>query len=322
MDDAAPQAGLSLCPVPRRSRGHRLHLLLFFLTLASTTLAGALQNGVNPFSDPWAITSGLPFALTLMTILLVHEMGHYFMSRYHGVQATLPYFIPAPSIIGTFGAFIKMESPPPDRRSLFDVAAAGPVAGLVLAVPAVVIGLKLSTIFPEEASGGGLALGSSLLLSFLSKMVLGILPDQANIMIHPVGFAGWIGLFVTALNLLPVGQLDGGHVVYALFGKRHIWVSRVTLAVILGLGLARWWDGWLVWGLLLLVLGVKHPSPLDPHTPLDRKRRFMAWLVLFLLVVTFIPAPFSFQEPEFRREQLMPKPHSPPIGASVNGGPI
>ncbi len=298
---------------PQRRGKLWIHVVLFVATLVTTTLAGALQNGVDPLSDPRSIASGLPFALTLMTILLVHELGHYFVSRHHGVQATLPYFIPAPSFIGTFGAFIRIKSPPPDRRSLFDVAAAGPLAGLVLAVPAVIVGLRLSTIATDERASGGIALGSSLLLSFLSRITLGLLPDEANIVMHPIGFAGWIGLLVTAMNLLPVGQLDGGHVSYALFGQRHVWVSSLTLVVILSLGFMRWWDGWLIWGVLLLLLGIRHPPPLDPDVPLDPKRKFVGWLMIVILAVTFIPAPFSIQESEVQEEYLTPQPEiSPP----------
>lgn len=283
-----------------------LHVVLFLATLVTTTVAGAWQADADFLSDPWQIVAGLPFAVTLMSILLVHEMGHYLTSRYHGVKATLPYFIPAPSFIGTFGAFIRMQSSPPDRRSLFDVAAAGPLAGLVLAVPAVIVGFHLSTVAPQDSSGGGMVLGSSLLLSFLSKITLGVLPDDANIVLHPVGFAGWIGLLVTAMNLLPAGQLDGGHVTYALFGRRYIWVSRLTVAVILTLGVTRLWDGWLVWGILLLFMGVRHPPPVDPDTPLDAKRKFLGWFLLGTLAVTFIPVPFSFQEPDKREERREP----------------
>ncbi len=309
----------------QRGRKPWLHLILFLLTLLTTTMAGAMQAGVNPLADPWQMTSGLPFAITLMTILLVHEMGHYLMARYHGVQATLPYFIPAPPIpfiIGTFGAFIKMKSAPQDRRSLFDVGAAGPLAGLILAIPAVIVGLQLSTVSMDDGMGGGITLGSSLLLSFLSQITLGLLPDEANIIMHPIAFAGWIGLFITALNLLPVGQLDGGHVVYALFGQKHIWVSRLTLVVILSLGFMRWWDGWLIWGVLLLFLGVRHPPPLDPYTPLDLKRKIVGWLTLAILAVTFIPTPFSIQEPKVREERLMPKPTNTPLEERANGGPL
>ena len=300
-----------------------LHILLFLCTLVTTTMAGAMQNGVDPLSNPWEIYSGLPFAVTLITILLVHEMGHYLMSRYHGVKATLPYFIPAPSFIGTFGAFIKMNSPPPDRRSLFDVAAAGPLAGLVLAIPAVIIGLQLSTVSPDDRTGGGITLGSSLLLNFLSQITLGLLPDDANIVMHPIGFAGWIGLLVTAMNLLPVGQLDGGHVIYALFGERYLWVSRTASVAILSLGFLRWWDGWLIWGLLLLFLGLRHPPPLDPYTPLDTKRKFMGWLMLAILAVTFIPIHFSIQEPSVRQERFQPRPATAPlVEARIHGGPV
>lgn len=314
----------------RRQKGPWLQIALFLLTCLTTTIAGAFGADLmfDPlgvlfrlFSNPSQLISGLPFAATLITILLVHEMGHYLLSRYHGVNATLPYFIPAPSFIGTFGAFITMKSAPPDRRSLFDVAAAGPLAGLVLAIPAVILGLTLSRVSPEE-SGGGLALGSSLLLSFLSQVTLGILPDEANIVIHPIGFAGWIGLLVTAMNLLPVGQLDGGHIVYALFGERYLWVSRAALLGILLLGVLRWWDGWLVWGALLLFMGLRHPPPLDPYTPLDAKRKFMGWVMLAILTVTFIPVPFSIQEPSVRQERLGPKPAALPlVEARDHGGP-
>ena len=284
-----------------------IHVVLFLLTLATTTAAGAWQADADFLSDPRQIVAGFPFAVTLMSILLVHEMGHYLTSRYHGVKATLPYFIPAPSFIGTFGAFIRMQSSPPDRRSLFDVAAAGPLAGLILAVPAVVVGFHLSTVGPQDTSSGGMVLGSSLLLSFISKVTLGLLPDDANIVLHPIGFAGWIGLLVTAMNLLPAGQLDGGHVTYALFGRRYIWVSRLTVAAILTLGITRLWDGWLVWGVLLLFMGVRHPPPVDPDTPLDAKRKFLGWFLLGTLAVTFIPVPFSFQEPATRDERREPK---------------
>ncbi|OGQ83041.1 MAG: hypothetical protein A3F90_19900 [Deltaproteobacteria bacterium RIFCSPLOWO2_12_FULL_60_19] len=297
----------------RRPGKTRLHIILFLITLLTTTAAGALQTGADPLEDPWALLSGLPFSLTLMSILLVHEMGHYLVSRHHGVKATLPYFIPAPSFIGTFGAFIRMQSPPPDRRSLFDVAAAGPLAGLVLAVPAVIVGLHLSTVTPAVTQSGGIALGSSLLLSFLSQMTLGLLPDEANIALHPIGFAGWIGLLVTALNLLPVGQLDGGHVIYALFGRRSIWIARLALATILMLGVLRWWDGWLIWGVLLLFLGVRHPPPLDPYTPLDFKRKVLGWITLAMLAATFTPVPFTISEPEVYQEQHSPEPDEPPL---------
>lgn len=303
-----------------RSRVPWLQIVLFLLTLVTTTVAGALQNGVDPLADPWGILSGLPFAATLIMILLVHEMGHYFMSRHHGVKVTPPYFLPAPSFIGTFGAFIKMQSSPSDRRSLFDVGASGPLAGLVVAVPAVIVGLHFSTVSPPGSATGGITLGSSLLLSLLTWLTLGLLPDEANIIMHPVGFAGWIGLFVTSINLLPIGQLDGGHVAYALFGRKQIWVSRAAVISILALGLMRWWDGWLIWGILLLLLGLGHPPPLEQGMPLDMKRKRLGWAVLIVLVMTFTPVPFSFEETVAYHERSLPTP-SPPDKANKNGGP-
>ncbi|MGH7770397.1 MAG: site-2 protease family protein [Candidatus Binatia bacterium] len=281
-----------------------LHITLFLVTLVTTTAAGALQAGADFLSDPRELVAGLPFALTLMSILLVHEMGHYLTSRYYGVKATLPYFIPGPPIVGTLGAFIRMQSPMPDRRSLFDIGAAGPLAGLVLAIPAVVVGFRFSSVGLDDSSGGGLTLGSSLLFSFLSKVTLGVMPDDADILLHPIAFAGWIGLLVTAMNLLPAGQLDGGHVTYALFGRKYIWVSRLTVICLLTLGTARSSYGWIIWGLLiLLVTGVRHPPPVDPDTPLDPKRKFMGWFLLATLAVTFVPVPISFHEPEPREER-------------------
>ncbi len=299
-----------------------LHVVLFLATLATTTMAGAMLSGVDLLRHPGQFSVGLPFSLTLLTILLVHELGHYTTARIHGVQTTLPFFIPAPTFIGTFGAFISMRSAPPDRRSLFDVAAAGPLAGLVLAIPAVILGLNLSSIDANEQSGGGVTLGSSLLLALLTKVTLGHFPHDVNIAIHPVGFAGWIGLFVTALNLLPVGQLDGGHITYALFGSRHVWISRLAFLFIFSLGLLRWWDGWLVWGILLLFLGFRHPQCLDPSTPLDFKRTVLGWGMLGILIVTFIPAPFSISEPTAQRSRAAPhsrpvQPETEPIGEAI-----
>src|SRR6202035_4440219 len=194
-----------------------------------TTTAGAYMNGeevplLHPLLAIAALRSGLSFSIPLMMILFAHEMGHYLTSRYHTVDAPLPYFIPAPPsifIIGTFGAFIRMRSPARTRRVMFDIGAAGPWAGAVLAVLAVAIGLKLSDVSPLDASGGGLQLGNSILFWAVSYAVLGVDPNSVNVNLHPIAFAGWIGLLVTTLNLLPVGQLDGGHVIYALFGRWH-----------------------------------------------------------------------------------------------------
>lgn len=298
-----------------RRRTPWLNIALFGITLVTTTIAGARLSGLHYSGNPLQVVlSGLPFALTLMAILLVHEMGHYLMARYHRVQATLPYFLPAPPpfIIGTFGAFIRLKSPPLDRRSLFDVGAAGPLAGLVLAIPAVIIGLHLSTVSIDNGMGGGFTLGSSILLEFLSRLTLGLLPDEANIKIHSIGIAGWFGLFVTALNLLPIGQLDGGHIIYALCGRHHANVARLTFVGLLLMGLF-FWLGWLFWAALVLMLGLRHPPTLDAHTPLDLKRKLVGWFVVGVFVLTFIPAPFSIHQSKLPQEQIMPKPAQSPL---------
>lgn len=286
-----------------------LHVLLFCLTFVTTTIAGAWQNGLelsSMLADPAKIATGLPFSVTLMTILLCHEMGHYLMSRRYGVDATLPYFIPGPSFIGTFGAFIKMQSRMPDRKSLFDIGSAGPIAGLVMSIAAVLIGLRLEAPPP---TGPDIGLGPSVLFVFLIKLALGGLPE-AGFTLHPVAAAGWVGLFVTAINLLPAGQLDGGHVSYALFGRRHVWVSRLTVLLLFTFGFLWGWLGWVVWGVLILALtGVRHPPPVDPETPLDTKRKVVGWMLLATLAVTFTPVPFTFVEPAAREERP-----TPPVG--------
>lgn len=297
-----------------RVRIPKLNLALFLLTLLTTTMAGAFMAGVkHPLLEPSGLLQGLSFSIPLMAILLVHELGHYITSLRNKVNATLPYFIPAPFpsvfIIGTFGAFIRMKSPPRSRRVMFDIGAAGPWAGAVLAVIAVVVGLHYSTVLPLSQSSGGLNLGNSLLFMGLAKWVLGVNPNAVTIDLNPIAFAGWIGLFVTTLNLLPVGQLDGGHVIYALFGRRHRYISRAfILACVLMVAVpalhnyfmaSQWsfWLGWLVWAALLLLLGLGHPSTVDANTPLDRPRRIAAWATIALFIVTFSPVPISLSPP-------------------------
>ena len=282
-----------------------IHIVLFVATFITTSMAGAFEAGADPLANFSDIRAGFPFSVTLLSILLFHELGHYTLSRVHGVRATLPYFIPAPPfLIGTFGAFIRMKSPPRTRRALFDVGAAGPWAGFVLAVPAVIIGLRLSEVRPLGPSEGGLVLGDSILFSLLSRLALGVTPDDVTILLHPIALAGWFGLFVTFMNLLPVGQLDGGHVAYSMFGFRHRWVARVFLLVVLFLG-TRGWPGWFFWAVLITVLGLDHPPTLDPWTPLDGRRRMASWLTVAMFVLTFVPEPFSLSEPrpEFEGEK-------------------
>ena len=284
------------------------NLLLFALTLVTTTVAGAFHFDVAPDELASRWHEGLPFSLTLMAILLSHEMGHYLTARFHGVKATLPYFIPGPPIlVGTFGAFIRMKSLPRSRRVLFDVGAAGPWAGFVVALPVTVYGLSLSRLAPIPPGFTGLYFGDSLLFKGLSSVVVGPVPYGFDIMLHPVAMAGWFGLFVTVLNLLPVGQLDGGHVIYAMFGRRHRGIARLFLVSIVGIGFLGW-NGWFVWAAILLVVGVDHPPTLDRETPLDLRRWVLGWLTLLVFVLTFIPVPISWIEtgPGPAPEELVP----------------
>jgi membrane-associated protease RseP (regulator of RpoE activity) len=277
----------------------RLHVLLFIATFLTTLFAGALQNGVIPWEQPEKIYLGLPFSITLLLILLTHELSHYFMSRKHNVSASLPYFIPAPPpipmLIGTFGAIIKMKPPIYDRRALIDIGASGPIGGFIVAVIAIIIGLGYSSVIPLDQfhdQPGGLALGESLLFIILTKIVLNINPEQYTVMLHPVAFAGWVGFLVTSLNLLPVGQLDGGHISYALFGEKHELIAKAMIPVLIILGI-KFWPGWIVWAVLMLIIGYKHPPVVYPDIQLDGWRKFVGFLSLIIFILTFMPVPIE-----------------------------
>ncbi len=285
-----PMKTVSSDVTPPRER-RRLPAILFAATFVTTTVAGAIQQGINPLTDPPAILRGLPFSITLMAILIVHEMSHYMASRFHGVRATLPFFIPAPSIIGTFGAVIQMKGAIWDRRTLLDIGASGPIGGFVLALPALVAGFAMSQVAPAGGGEGGLILGDSLLVSLVGSLTLGKLPPGAGVNLHPVAFAGWIGMFVTSLNLLPVGQLDGGHISKALFPARSDIIARVTHMALVVLGIF-YWEGWLFWGLVLVFLGVRHPPVLLPHIALDERRRKVGFVTIAIFFLTFVPVPF------------------------------
>jgi len=273
-------------------------VLLFLATVATTLGAGALMAGADPFSDPAALVEGVPFSAALLLILLAHEFSHYIISQRHGVRASLPLFIPAPTLAGTFGAVIRIESPIPDRRSLLEIGIAGPLAGFLVALPVAVAGLKLSPLVVHSAAaatgshgGIGIGLGNSLLFALLERLVFGPLPENASLLLHPVAFAAWIGFFVTAINLLPVGQLDGGHVLYALAGHRQEGISRVVVLVLAPLGFL-WW-GWFLWGGVLLLLGLRHPPVLAEGSPLGLRERVLGVIAASLLVLTLAPAPFT-----------------------------
>ena len=286
-----PRPAVSVAAV-RRRRPPLLHLLLLATTLLTTTAAGALWQGIDPVRVK-LLLRGLPFAATLLAILGTHEAGHYLMCRRHRVDATLPYFLPAPPYLfplGTFGAFIRIRSRFPDRRALFDIGAAGPWAGFVVALGATIVGLRHSTVLPAAPHGAVLELGDSLLTAFLARLVLHA--DPANVVLHPVAFAGWFGLFVTSVNLIPVGQLDGGHVLYAAAGRRNRALPALLIACLVWLGL-RGWPGWLVWGAIaLLMAGLGHPPTMDDGRPLGAGRSVGALLSLVLFALTFVAEPF------------------------------
>jgi membrane-associated protease RseP (regulator of RpoE activity) len=279
-----------------------LNVVLFLLTCLSTLAAGAVffaSPTFVPLDVPYgvaALLSGAPFAVTLLAILGVHEFGHYFTARYHQASVSLPFFIPAPPpfLFGTFGAIIRMRSPARDRNSLFDIAAAGPLAGLAIAIPAILIGLQWSTL-AEVPPGEYLRFGDPLLMSFLVYLQFGPIPQGMDVFVHPAAIAGWAGLFVTALNLFPVGQLDGGRIAYALFGRGHRHVGVGTFIGLLVLGVVTQSLNWLVWAaLLFFLIGFQHTPPLDDVTPLTPRRRLVGVLCLILLVLLIPPVPIEF----------------------------
>jgi membrane-associated protease RseP (regulator of RpoE activity) len=289
---------------PRRPR-YWLHLLLLALTLATTTGMGALMVEnfrrnlpafdverdmgalVAMWSHPLSLLSGLPFSVALLTILLAHEFGHYLTCRYYRVNASLPYFIPAPTFIGTFGAFIRISSPIYSRQVLFDIGIAGPLAGFVFLLPVLAIGLAFSKVLPGIAHRGDLIFGMPPLVWLLEKVIFpGV--ATADIYLHPVARAAWVGIFATALNLLPIGQLDGGHILYSFFGERHKLLSKIFIAGLIPLGFLYW--PWFLWAVLLAVLGRRHPSIFDT-TRLDAGRRWLGALALLIFCLCFMPAP-------------------------------
>jgi membrane-associated protease RseP (regulator of RpoE activity) len=290
---------------PKSAHRYWLHIGLLVATLLTTSVVGSrmlrdFQANLPPlgveelwdaFGNSWrqpaALLDGLPFSLTLLAILLAHEFGHFFTCVYYRLDASLPYFLPAPVLTGTFGAFIRIRSPIYFRRALFDVAVGGPLAGFAFLLPALAIGLAYSKVIPGIANEGSFRYGIPPLLWLMEKAIFpGVAP--ADIYLHPVARAAWIGLLATAWNLLPIGQLDGGHVVYAVAGHRHKLLTWISLGLLVALGV-RFWYGWLVWAVLLF-FGRRHPSIVDPES-LGTGRRRLAWLTLIIFLLCFTPAP-------------------------------
>jgi len=290
----------------KRRRSLAVAIVLFFLTLLSTLVVGAqyaaaYAAGQSPdfqelFSSygrfaahPQLLLTGLPFAFTLLSILLAHELGHYFACRYYGIASTYPYFIPPPTLIGTMGAFILIRSPIYNRKALFDMALAGPVVGFLFAIPALAIAVAYSRVIPFSEAHASIVFGKPLALRFLVYVLRPGVPP-GDLLLHPVGRAAWVGLFATALNLLPGGQLDGGHILFSTASKYH---RRVTMLVALGLIPLGYffWAGWYLWAALLLAIGFRHPPLIDHWEPLDRRRLFWAAVAALIFILSFMPMP-------------------------------
>ena len=296
---------------PRTPRAVLIPIGLFLLTLLCTTALGArlafhfdrnlpgldFLEDMTAFTEllrrPAMLLDGLSYSLTLLLILLAHELGHYFACRYHRISCTLPYFLPAPSFIGTFGAFIRFRSALKSRRELFDVGIAGPVAGFLFVLPALAVGLAWSRVVPGLGEGAETRIGLPLLIQWLGAWVF---PGAhvADLNLHPVARAAWVGLLATALNLLPVGQLDGGHLIYAWLGERHKWVSLAAIVAVGVMGFVFW--PWFFWAGILLLVGRRH-FPVYDSQGLDWKRKILLAIAGLVFLLSFMPAPLIYGSP-------------------------
>lgn len=298
--------------VPRVRRRYWLHALLLLVTVFTTLVVGArmeynflhnqplLAVGTEflPFfplgwvlQSPARLLLGIPFAATLLIILLAHEMGHYYYCMKYGVYATLPFFIPAPTLIGTMGAFILIRSPIRTRSDLFDIGIAGPIAGFVPSVITLFFAVFLSRPMAPGMASSDILLGYPLIFHLAHWLGPDAAVPLARMQLQPIGIAAWVGMFATALNLLPGGQLDGGHIVFSLWPRAHRWVSMLSLAGLVALGYFGQWAGWWVWAVLLFLSGLRHPR-VSPWPGLDGKRKLLAVFALAMLILTIVPAPF------------------------------
>ena len=302
----APPVGRTDVPAIAQRDPLWRYLLLFLGTVVTTTFAGAdhyysfyqgFDGGPVPFTWLELLARGLWYSVPILAILGCHELGHYFACRYYGVAASRPYFLPAPlPLTGTLGAFIRIRQPIPGKRELFDIGIAGPIAGFVIAVPVLFIGMYLSHVeeLPRDLDNL-LWLGEPLLVKLAAWLTFGHVAEGFTIQMHPMAFAAWFGLLATALNLFPIGQLDGGHISYAVLGRKS---SAVTLVMVICLiGLAFWSRSWLVWAgltiLMLVVFGPHHPRTPDEHIPLDPTRKAIAVFAIIMFILCFTPAPIE-----------------------------
>jgi membrane-associated protease RseP (regulator of RpoE activity) len=310
-----PAADMRPAPPPPRPK-YWLAVLLLLLTVVTTTTLGPvfyiytrtdLQTVLPLFLTPntlltvWRTPAllhiGLTFSLSALFILLCHELGHYIACRLYRLPSTLPYFLPVPINFGTFGAFIRIRAPIRTKRELFDVGVAGPIAGFVALIPFLLYGIAHSQPVPlvrapdSLATAAVLAPGRCLAIVLATRLLHGPLPAGTYLNLHPTALAAWFGLLATSINLLPLGQLDGGHILYAATGRLQ---RRLALPLWLALGLAGFfWPGWLLWCLIVLLIGLYHPPVRDERIPLDRKRQLLAWLALVMLILSFMPVPID-----------------------------
>ena len=275
-----------------------LNLMLFLVTGATTIMSGALQEGVDFFSNPTlllqspliVLQAGLPFSLSLLAIMLCHEFGHYTAARINKVNVTLPYFIPAPTLVGTFGAFIRSRSAFINKKQLLDVAAAGPLAGLVVSIIVLIIGISSSTFVPLPKPGGdAIYFGESILHQLITFLMKGPTPPGFVLASSSIAFAGWVGLLVTMFNLLPIGQLDGGHIMFALFGRYQKYLAYIAMIGLLVLSF--WWIGWAIWLVISILLKPTHPATLMDDISIGRGRRIVGYLSILAFILCFMPIP-------------------------------
>lgn len=267
-----------------------INLFLFITTFITTTLAGS--HGGGTIGD--IILSGLPYSISLMLILGTHEMGHYLAAKRFGVDCTLPYFIPFPSIVGTMGAVIKTRSPIPHTKALFYIGAMGPIPGFIVSIAASAIGIYLSQVqpLPDPGEFPLIIFGDSILYGAIVYIFHGPIPAGYDIYLHPLAWAGWIGFLITSLNLIPIGQLDGGHILYSLIGRKQVYAGWTAFACLIVLSF--FWPGWIAWIIIsLLILMIAHP-PVPESIPLTRGERITGWACMAILALTFIPVPVEF----------------------------
>jgi membrane-associated protease RseP (regulator of RpoE activity) len=285
---------------PKFQHPYGRHILFFVLTLCTTTMAPAwmlLTAGYNPLLalNVATLVGGLWQSLPLLAILSAHEFGHYFACRYHDVDATLPYFIPAPvPLTGTLGAVIRIREAFPSRKALFDIGVAGPLAGFVMLVPFLLWGVSMSSVIATP-QGASLYFGEPLLFKAVERLIFGVIPQGRDVLLHPMGVAAWWGMLATALNLLPFGQLDGGHIMYANVGRRATTLSMATLLVVVALTVQSlsWISMAVMMGAMAVFFGFRHPRVVDEHEPLDGPRRAVAVLAVIVFILCFTPAPIN-----------------------------